>query len=504
MGPLATRIGKIIESQEVDLEEVVETFLKHHENVEGADVRPEASVVESMLERLLAGERAGREFFFQDEKLLRSLSAAVELEVEDLEELREAQDAFRVLILDPRLPLAPRRYFKRQQVKNAGVFAVIEPQGRRLDDLKDAARDVPRPIVVLTDDGDESEAEQFTTEGIETSTVYWHRRGYLLEAAPELVPEPPAPPPRLVDDDGMPMIPLEDLEREILEGEDSAEKGRVKEIFEQGGIPTFRVDDALRYLARDLDEPLLWAKEEQLDGADSLFSRWLERAKPIQVWCHDRKLFYIGKEESEALEIIREHHPVTLPPSFGAAKKRLEGLNPFLCVDEAGEPHFTGPWLEIRDMVLEECGVDIASSFPLWRERIEQRAEPRHSITQRARAIETKARSAIESLILRPISIDVAEADIVFVLRSLAQAPLVVLPPEALDAFHVVADLGDGRMLWARALSFSDEQPRPLRRFAAGPPWDGYEDTVSLDGGDIHLWLRLHRSAWLGGDEELR
>ncbi len=497
MGPLAKTVIKQIESLGRDRGELA-AAIDEAAGVEGAS--PGADEMEAKLANLLEGQSEGIDFFFDDAWRLEALSRALEIDVSTLQAARVEQEAFRVLVLDRRLDLASRRYLKRRQAKNEDRFSVIEPDDSTQEALLDAALGVRGAIVVLAD---EEQVPTFDEVGIETTLVYWHRRGYVLSAAEDLVPLPPAPPPKLVDDDGMPMVPHEEYEQRILEAKKSSdEQERVRAITEQGGVPTFRANELVLYLTRVLDGGGgQWIPSP---AEFELFEGWLARSSEAAFWCHDSKLFYSGQGGEDVLEVLREHHRVELPTSFSRAVKRLDALNPFLCVDEVGEARFKGRWEEVRQEVSDDCGVDISGAFPSWRKRVEVRAEPRpHVFVQRAPALEAKARAALEALVARPMSIDVREADLVFVLRAMVNAALVVVPPEPFDQFYVVADLGGGRLVWARALAFVDEEPRPLRRVEDGAPWEGYEDAICLDGGDVRVWMVARTSALLATPERV-
>lgn len=496
MGPLSKRVLKQIERRGETRRDVAEVIARDCEG-EGNVER-----FSSELEGLTSGREESIAFFFDEPERIEALAKAVDLELELLEELRRAQDAFRVLVIDRALDLATRRYLKRQQTKHDDRFAVIEPEGgaEGAEALRVEALRHRNALVVLSE---ETDPAIFVEAGLSTTEVYWHRRGYVLSATPNLVPLPPAPPPRLIDDDGVPMVALEEYEQRVLEGKPSAEQRRVQSIVDQGGVPTFRVSEIVLYLAQKHGlTTVRWVPDPSGPSAPPIFESWLAREPETLLWSLEGRLFFVGPDVPEVFEVLRRHHELHKPPSFPRAVSELDELNPFLCVDEEGKPRFGGRWQEVRREVMEECGVDIEGAFGSWRARVEERARPHHVMSQRAPALESKARAALEGLAIRPVSIDVEDAELVFVLRRLVEASLVVFPPEPSDMVHVVAHLGSDRMVWARALAFPSEQPRPLRRVDGGLPAQGYEDALCLDGGDVRLWLMRLTSLWLAGPPE--
>ena len=206
MGPLVKGLNDQMAGLDLDQKAVAIAYHDEHTKQVGSDNALSFDTVVAKLSRLLEGKFEGIEFFWGDTKRLEVLAQTLKTDTDSLERLREAQDGFHVLVLDPDLPLAPRRYLKKHQADHEDRFEVVEPEGSSREDLRDAALDLPGALVVLAEDQDRT---FFEDVNVATTGIFWDRRGYSLSEAPDLVPLPPPPPPKMSDDDGMPMVPYE-------------------------------------------------------------------------------------------------------------------------------------------------------------------------------------------------------------------------------------------------------------------------------------------------------
>ena len=196
--------------------------------------------------------------------------------------------------------------------------------------MREAVRDLAlssrNPVVVIPDDSDR---DYFVGARITTSRVEPTRPGFRLVEFPELTPPLP---PRIHDDDGMPMIPdpkAEAQHRAFIQQTKERQRGRpsepqannkwedrISEADADGTPVTFRLD---------------WL--EKAPTADDLKRAVTTGIRSSYFWFREDRVLAIGLSDDARLKLIREFHLVHEALSFGAliaaVHKIREGLNPW-------------------------------------------------------------------------------------------------------------------------------------------------------------------------------
>ncbi len=502
--------------------------------------------IQPKLTKLLEGELEGERFFFEEAARLAALAVAVRLTESELLALR----GVRTLVLDPLLLPATRDYFvSRATVPDARHHCIVvlvegdeprpisgdlgaplhAPPGQRerlRDALRAAVAENPGCIVVLASKDDRAYYEGARTIGgakIDVTGVRPHPRGYVLVAAPELVPPPPPPPPRLFDHDGTPMVPSTEFAEEArkvvgenpayghrprepesalrLDGEQSSVIAkRLAWAAEQETEPIFRIDEIGPWLVRqDGDRepaPITWVSNRRADSWSRDSGRGSELAlhcfdavagevRRTLVWGHGGEVFALGPRAARVAEVLAPHHAVKTPECLTEWRTGLGTRNPWLARRRpAKEEENAGWWPGFCKRAERECGIDPHLVFDRWLARVnhEERKPDTWTVTKADDAIDA-ARARLRELMGRAFALALRDVAILFRLELASEAPLVRLPTTPPDELHVVAHVGGGHVLRVRTMRFPAESPVPLTVLTPN------DSSVELDGGDIHVWL---------------
>ena len=302
--------------------------------------------------------------------------------------------------------------------------------------------------------------------------------------------------------------------------------------------PTYRLEELWPYFqARDayppLRDPQRLARLDELDQPAVWYGVLLSEFAPIApflgylvyrsisgiqpdltvAWAFKRRVFALGKHAAQIQAALGQHHKVEAPPGLVGLISELRDLNPWRApmLRSEGDPpaavrwHTTGTdrdrtledvpasprWTAVRARLSQEYGIDLVGAVESWRARENPELGNEHprpdqppridTFRQMATEAHAKAMQLLTEVSLREFEGPLSAASVVFRVERASTAPMLVLPKQEHDEFHVLADLGGGRLLRIRARRFK-EDPRPMRIVK------DYPGTV-VDGGDIRLWM---------------
>lgn len=428
------------------------------------------STCTAKLSKLLHDEREGRAWLDADR--MPALAAALKVDEGTLRSWLDDSDERVELVLDPRLPPQAQSYLRERAdrvrcVVVDGPTARLEP--KQVDGwIRDEAKKLRRPLVVLHDTYATGSAAFFAGAELRTTTVQHHPRGWVLSAAPDLIPLPEPPPPKLVADDGRLLIPCKAL---------TSHNHRVRDE-----TPTFPLADALPYLARarverldivlhdgqPLSERLSWGHSRR-EVRDRLVDPWKNREPTVtQIWMRGDRFFASGPDAGALRGLFAPYHPEAgchvfeLPDWIEAERARR---NPW---------RREGEWWErVRATLEGDFGVSFDAFTTFAREEA-MKAED--ELTRLLFDTELGgAREAILALAKRPIA---GSDHLPLLLVALSEAPLLAQSRARAEVLHVIGDVGAGWLLELRVLRFENEQGTALRL-----------DNGWHDGGDVRVRL---------------
>lgn len=195
----------------------------------GEDVKFETIV--QKLSKLLHDDPEGVGFFLKTDARTRTLASAIKSDPERLRALAERV----ALVLDPRLPGEVVAYLQRRSEEgeaiactsislgggeSEGEQSLDARRGKIREALRDAARKHSRALVVTVSSDDD---DFYSGAGVTATRVEASPRGFVLTAAPELVPLPPPAPPELLRD-GRPRVSCTELTNLILDARSESKK----------------------------------------------------------------------------------------------------------------------------------------------------------------------------------------------------------------------------------------------------------------------------------------
>ncbi|MCE7890980.1 MAG: hypothetical protein DYH12_15000 [Sorangiineae bacterium PRO1] len=439
------------------------------------------------LSKLMNDEQEGYDFVLDEkEDRLSGLAEPLGWTPEKLRALIDAALARATLILHPQLSEAVSAFLVKRQAPDAYKCVHVEGAGSNggvREALRDAAKKERNAIVVVPHDGDH---DFFDGAGIKTSRVDATKPGYRLVALPDLL-RPVDP--KLFDDDGMPMVRDEAIERSYRErmsvdpkrephrhplDETDPRVRAIRQADAEGRLVTFRLEDvqaehrwrpwpdALKtralYDALERVHPEK-AKERTKYESWRTNNSFERREEEPWVWANGRSVFVMGPE-SAAVKAIAQHHELRKVASFeplvDALAKVMTTLNP------DGE----GGMLDVsRELEAFETETGIALDI--------QMADVRKLLAPNGKAkfvdgasvrvsseADQEVRALLDDVLAREfITLDASD---VFVLQAVRDAALVhVVAKEG--TLSAVANIGAGRLLRLDTTTFAGEEPRPMR-----------------------------------------
>ena len=476
------------------------------------------------LAQLLQGSADGVGFFLQDGIRRDALAKVLKMPAEQIAQLRTS----RVLVLHPLLPTPIRDHLVTQQ--HADRYTVVEvtvpevdlshaqveptDSGMKVTGLARAEMQAVREalrkaaqaelgclVVAPMDD-----RGFYIGADIETTEVQEQPLGYVLTAAPDLVPPAPAkPPPKFDDDDGAPLIPHDKFEelarKDIKDYEDPpwGAGGVYRGKLLKGEPALLRLRDRMRRLAEHRIRPAFrpdellpwWASTEGIDlRAISELTFEDVMADDLRAtfwWAVQGELNAAGPDCDRLEALVAPHHRLIRSEEIHVLREAILRCNPFRQQPAAGPldrfHSATGCTLQV-DRLLWKQQVDLEAKLRLRAsDAHDSVGAPRWTVRPGDRAPAEAARKQIRLLLEREFVLGLDTLDMPLLLHRLLDCALVVLPPEGHDVLHVVADLGDSLgKTRVRAMRFAAEQPAPFEASS--------DECNEFDGGDVHLWIR--------------
>lgn len=455
------------------------------------------------LSKLFNGEAEGRAWIEgrgQRAERLPALASIIQVDEAVVRAWLDESDQRWELVLDPRLPTQAQSYLRERA---DGVRCVVaDGPAARLDPkeidvwIRDEAKKLRRPLVVLHEGHESRSAAFFAGAELRTTTVQQHPRGWILRAEPDLVRVPDPPPPKLIDDKGRLLVPCGAL---------TAGHQR-----ERGDTPTFPLAEALPHIVRARvqrpDELLYegplrrrpgwdggahaWAGAAALDVErqrphTELVDPWKKKkhdstSSPTRVWARGDRFFAIGPEADALRGLFAPHHPdagchVFELPDWIESERT--GRNPW---------RREGEWWERVAATLEDdFGVSPDAFAAFARDDAMRATDDEERSRLLLGAEHGAARDQILALATRPVT---GSHHLPLWLLALSEAPLLELRRAQAEALHVLGDVGAGRLLELRVFRFEGEAATPLRLE------EGW-----FDGGDVRLQLTPRYDASLEG-----
>ena len=472
------------------------------------------STVEPKLSKLLRGRPEGRQLLTA--KRLPAWAKALQLDVPTIERWDMESEARYELVLDPRLDDEIVSYLREHD--DGERFAIADSPAEELADsscdawLRDAARKLPNPLVILS-----RHASKTFFAGAELATDVPERvpRGWVLTSHANIIPPPPEPAPVRFDEDGKPLYPSREHAREqikrnpaLLTKTQKRELKKLEDELRDGLSPSFPLPEVLSRLIAtrvpgiinafgrlgDLDQSAPVRLKQHAGHSFNLAEHYeaskagAEDKLPTIVWWHQDRCFALGPHAADLTNLFAPHHPNAgcIPfeiPEWIDQERRRRNL-------------WLGPnvdwWKRASDEVARSFGVSLDSFLVRWKaEAIEQPANDR---TRLLRGDELEAaRSLISDLAHREFS---GNSLAPLQLAALSESRLAGRPCVAPEVLHVQGDLGAGRVLEVRVFCFDGDEPKPFSLEegedrsllqSQTPNW------LEFDGGDVRIsWLERY------------
>jgi hypothetical protein len=528
MSSFARWVQDTLDTLKITNKDLATAFHDEHTKIVGKANRLSWETIEPKVSKLLSGDEEGERFFFKDEERAKALAKALRVSAKELRSAHETSVAKTTLVLDPRLDKKVSDFLVKQSETPSSRYVCVQVSPLENDfrtPLRDAAKKEHDAWVVYADYRD---IEFFKGADVRTTGYDKVPRGFALDELPDLVEIPPPAPPRLFDDDGTPMVPIDGLRKLFLDMKtDFHSRGQspIEELLRkaaaaesEGETATFRLPDVGNAVEQAMadgharlsvgkpSEISLAVLEEKavLEGRDN----WDRKVVKTHFWTDAREVFAIGALRKHLETICAPHHKLNCPPWFEMLKKSFESVNPwpFVVADTADrnrdEIATLNEPLELLRSLKEKTGVAFDQAAKEWCSKryhavpeIREKAVTVVPVNEKEAA---KNRKGLAGLLKRDFAIKPSQDYVLWTLRVAAEAPLMAFPTNAPTTLHVVADLGAGN---AVRIMIEEYKRSPAQTITVVNTSSGQPE---LDGGDIHVWLwfdhhfALEGSTWPG------
>ncbi|HEU0029906.1 MAG TPA: hypothetical protein VFQ53_04680 [Kofleriaceae bacterium] len=455
--------------------------------------------------KLLNDKPEGLAYFFAPDHRVRlqALAHALGIDVETLEDWRK-HDSMPTLVLDPRLPLDAIRFISAQADDRSAMYrAVVVEKPAPGQDVDTAIRTElakhPDSIAVVATN---ETLRMFAFAGHSVTMVCAVPRGHALDAFPDLVPIPPPAPPRIFDDAGLPVLPIEaptprragheSFGREL----DEIERRVFEPARQRGDVPCLSVKDAITWNTRDAG-PLVPrstgrygernAPVEVIPDRTFRLAQLLgDEKSSTAVWIDNKRIFAVGAHGPEVAALFAPHHIVEEPEDLAGLRARVTEDHPWQLLEDAEKPEDPlnpllqdlRPWAEARQV---RC---VAALVPKQGETARLLRDNEDSPREHLRELAT-------------YGIEGGHATLLLALERAADAPLVTFEPlegKGDPSLALLADLGGGHLLRVRAMRMPGRRTRLKQRSLASNHAAAelarelgiqYLRSTIYDGGDV-------------------
>lgn len=460
---------------------------------------------ETRLSKLMNDDQDGYDFLLEDkEDRLSGLAEPLGWTPEKLRALIDVALARPTLILHPELPEAIAAFLLKRQESGAYNCTQVDGAGGNggvREALRDAAKSARNAFVVIPNSS--RDHDFFEGAGVRTTSVVPANPGYKLVALPDLI-RPLDP--KLFDDDGMPMVPDEAIERSYRErmtddyhrhasrpvSEDDDRVRAIRMADAEGRLVTFRLEDLEgRYGWQPSPEAI---KTRALQ--DALERVYPEKAKERRryhssdkgeeepwVWARGREVLVLGPE-SAAVKAIAAHHNLHCVKSFEPIVEALAKLMPTLNPNGEGGSLDLSSELEAFET---ETGIKLDIQMTDVRALLAPNGKASFADGESVRVspeADQRARGLLDDVLGREFILPNEQAPTLFLLQAVRSAPMTHLADE--NSVSVLANIGAGWLMRFDATTFSGEEPGPVRMVN----WDRYSHAGSFDGGNIRFSLK--------------
>lgn len=431
-----------------------------------------------------------------------------------------ADDKQWTLIIDPEVKDESRESLKAKcdeaQISFVETEDDIGDVGTQRERLRDVARDVENPLVILREYEDKNDF--WRGAGFPMANLRSTPRGVVIKGYPDLLPLAPPPPLKLFDDKGRPLVPCAELTRRRKDKRGDNWDDGVADILERGGTPTFHISEAFHFLAAERfglapekagDLPAIGNLHEALNkslgsrlnesfGSRLNEERLLIRLDPAMKWTMSSTFLWrangpilVGGEHAPKLTgLFAEHHPDLGPDLFEIPDNglRLFRQNPWRIEQNDDWPALARTWMEyagISEKTLRKYLTDRLENTSIRDERDPIPClMPRPLSWTLANGEESQRwRLRFEDLLCRSSN----ESEFLFLLELLAEARFAIGHHKGGGADVVDAEIGAGRIVrvwWASVDGVAGNIVTRRR----------WQDRADFDGGDVLLRFQERHS----------
>lgn len=461
------------------------------------------------LSKLMNDDQDGYDFLLEDtQDRLAGLAEPLGWTPKKLRGLIDADLARPTLILHPQLPEAVAAFLLKRQESGAYQVHSVAVDGAASDGgvrevLKDTAQSTRNAFVVIPDSS--RDHDFFKGASVRTTRVEPANPGYKLVALPDLI-QPLAP--RLHDDDGMPMVPDEEVEqsyREALNPRARDPYGRprerpseadprvraIRQADAEGRLATFRLEDVEhrhgwfpspgQIKIRALQDALERAFPEKARERRSYHSHEKRQEGPW-VWPKGRDVLVLGPE-SDAVKDIALHHRLHHVESFELIVDALAKVMPTLNPDGDG-----GTLALSRELGAfeEETGISLEIQKDEARAMLAPRSKTEFAKGESIRVsheAEGRVRAVLDDILSREFILPEEHLPTVFVLQAIRNSPLIQIAAKS-GELSAVANVGAGRLVRFETITFASEAPAPVKVVKS------YDQRGEFDGGNVRFTVR--------------
>lgn len=338
----------------------------------------------------------------------------------------------------------------------------------------------------------------FKGADVHTTQVEPAKPGYRLVALPDLIPQLP---PKLHDDDGMPLVPDEATERSYRErmsvdprrdphrhplDENDPCVRAIRQADAEGRVVTFRLENVGDWPSpeqlkiRALQDAFERVFPEKAKERRSYRSHEKRQEEPW-VWAKGSDVLVLGPA-SDAVNAIAEHHQLHQVESFAPIVNALAKVMPTLNPDGDGGTLDLSRELEAFEA---ESGITLDIQMSDVRALLAPRNKTEfakgESIRMSAEA-DGRVRALLDDILGREFILPEKHLPSVFVLQAIRNSPLIQVA--ALGELSAVANVGAGRLIRFETTTFAGEEPAPVKVV------ESYDGRGTFDGGNVRFTLR--------------
>jgi len=428
------------------------------------------STIESKASKLRSGDPEGREFFQRNQQRIDALATVLEITADECRTWLQQDAEHVVLVVDSDVEEDAVAHIRARFALGAGNVSLVIPEHGSKEALREVAlaRQRAHHVVVVTNSAEVSVFLEGA--GLTVVEVDRHGKRWVLSDQDDLIPVIPPPKPVRVSDDGVPMLPSDDVERDVLRSH-KPERTRVREIRDLGGQPTFPLPRVL--------------SKERVAGAfnGSYLDSWFDESTP-RCWNHDGQIYTVGSLPGSLLQRLHAMGHKTNKLDLSRLRQAISTANPWdyrsKIIADAAVELFEATGLELdheraKKKAIDEFFERLTRPSPdsgkeRWRLSLDSDIDIRRFVRAELCAREFHGGDLSN---IAPWAV---------LCQRLLTAPVTNVATVERAHIHFVADLGAGRLVAVQAVPFPAEERLPftgVRQY--------HQDRPALTGGDLVL-----------------